>query len=102
MKDYTKNNNDPVCKFGPGGDFVFAWPQLPQIPAETSNSTHNKPVSATTKDLFGNDLQIPIHTAHKAKPKIRLHRRTPKKSVTYDVSDQGMLFEVEQKTVKTA
>ena len=102
MRDNPNYKNEPVCKFGPGGDFVSNWPKQSQIATKTPITAKTDITSGPQKNLFGDELQIPIHTIHKPNPRIRLHRRTPKKSIIYDVSDQGMLFEAEQKTVKTA
>lgn len=102
MNDYLNNKIDPVCKFGPGGDFVSNWPPQPHIPTKIDIITKTTITTVSQSSLFAEDLQIPIKTVHKKKPQIKLHRRTPKRSVTYDVSDQGMLFEAGQKNARTA
>jgi len=102
MRDNQNNKNEPVCKFGPGGDFISNWPNEPEVAHEPAAITKTPIALAPEKNLFGDELVMPIHTIHKKKPQIRLHRRTPKKSITYDVSDQGLLFKAEQKTVRTA
>ena len=29
MKENFEQKKDPLCRFGPGGDFVFDWPKVP-------------------------------------------------------------------------
>ena len=101
MRD-NLNNNEPVCKFGPGGDFVSNWPPHSNIATITDVITKTTVTTVSKSSLFADDLAIPVRTVHKKKLQIRVHRRTPKKTVTYNVSDQGMLFEAEPKNARTA
>ena len=33
-----KNADIPICKFGPGGDFITPWPALPAVPIPEDSS----------------------------------------------------------------
>ena len=78
MNEHLNNNNEPVCKFGPGGDFVSNWPPKSNIAPITDVITKTTVTTVSQSSLFADDLAIPIRTVHKKKPQIRVHRRTPK------------------------
>ena len=85
MNDHLKNKIEPVCKFGPGGDFVANWPTQSQIASKTEIITKTTITTVSQSNLFTDDSQIPIKTVHKRKPQIKLHRRTPKKSIIFSL-----------------
>jgi hypothetical protein len=38
MEEYSNQNNEPVCRFGPGGEYSFAWPDKEQESAKYQTS----------------------------------------------------------------
>jgi hypothetical protein len=37
MDNHINQQIEPVCRFGPGGDFIFGWPSKPQASVYLSN-----------------------------------------------------------------
>ncbi len=141
---------EPVCRFGPGGDFVSIWPESSefQLPSQSRllkvlaclneiiggllGSEFNQSLTATAKTqptpavrfgqsrksqdvlkgpavqkeaqpmLFPDDSRIGLRAAHKPRLRIRACRRTTKKRPRIDPGEQGLLFAVELKIVRTA
>ncbi len=120
---------EPLCKFGPGGDFVSIWPkesivssqELPNCLGKllssvsktistSADSVYLAPTTVTKSNrfvsgepmLFPDDCRISLRTGHKPKPRIRAYRRTAKKRPAFGSSVQGSLFETDFKGAKTA
>jgi len=106
------NQVEPVCKFGPGGDFVSFWPdepgdvQAPTEPISVRKANIRYPVKSgsdicSQATLF-EDYPIEQRTGHKHKQRIRIYRGTSKKRPALNPIEQGMLFEADFKGAKTA
>ncbi len=91
----------PVCKFGPGGDFVSFWPKdsarrTPVVIVENGNEFEGQSM------LFSACWKIHKHTENKPKKHIQAHRRVAKKRRPADIAGQGLLFTKSQQNAKTA
>ncbi|UCE99569.1 MAG: hypothetical protein JSV82_00405 [Planctomycetota bacterium] len=106
---------EPVCKFGPGGDFVSFWPDEPRardiqpaaeaVPARKESIRYpfqNSSDICSRALLFDDDCRIKLRTARKPRHHIRAYHRTAKKSPALSLAGQGMLFEAGLKSAKTA
>jgi len=114
---------EPLCKFGPGGDFISVWPtesaELPQRKgklkhavknSEADKSAYAAPATVIKSDsyicgepmLFADDWRIGVRDGHKSKHRIRTYRRIAKKRPALGLSGQGSLFETNFKIAKTA
>jgi hypothetical protein len=123
MMPQTDGQAEPLCKFGPGGDFITAWqPELtkPSGPQEKAkdvvansktNSTVNSAPDATIEDgrvlsrepmLFPDNSRVSSRIKHKPKYRIRTYRRAAKKRFAFGPSEQGSLFELDFQRARTA
>jgi hypothetical protein len=50
MEEYYNQNKEPVCRFGPGGEYSFAWPDKEQDTAKYQSSLMN--VLLTLRDIL--------------------------------------------------
>ena len=107
------NQVEPVCKFGPGGDFVSFWPcepgdvQAPTEPISVRKANIRYPVKSGSDIcsqalLFSDDGWVKLRTGHKPKARIRAYRRIANKRPTLNPVGQGSLFEADFKGAKTA
>jgi len=110
MKDDRNIEIVPLCKFGPGGNFVTVWPQ--KGTSEHADDRITDPAtgaaikgSCLISDgpmLFADDCRISIRTWHKPKHNIRTYRRAVKKRPSAVLSGHSSLFAAEFKSAKTA
>jgi len=104
MNTHLHNQAEPVCKFGPGGDFVTVWPKEPTpspqpMPTPVIESDSSFPAQPM---LFPGDWAVAAQTGHKTKRGIRTYHRTAKRKPALSLSTQGSLFETNFKSKKTA
>ena len=50
MEEFSNHNNEPVCRFGPGGEYSYAWPDKEQDSAKYQTSLMK--VLATLRDIL--------------------------------------------------
>ncbi|MHC4159010.1 MAG: hypothetical protein ACYSSO_08015 [Planctomycetota bacterium] len=111
------NQVEPVCKFGPGGDFVSFWPDEPTdvqsaaeaVPARKesirypfSSATGKSGSDICSQATLFEDYPIGQQAGHKHKQRIRIYRRTTNKRPALNPAGQGTLFEADFKGAKTA
>jgi len=99
----------PVCKFGPGGDFVSIWPErfaglYQPGPAYTGVAAGDEGDGRLPAQpmLFADDFRTAGANQHKPKRRIRAYRRAAKKKVHLEFSRQGSLFAADAHCAKTA
>jgi len=105
MNERVNNQTEPLCRVGPGGDFVSLWPAENQ-----PNSNCTTPIRVVKGDcrfsgepmLFADDWLTGVRVCHKSKHSIRTYSRAAKKKSSHDSSGQGSLFEADFKSAKTA
>lgn len=96
----------PVCKFGPGGDFVSIWPERfaglyvpgPAYAGVAADNQGDGRLPAQPM-LFADDFRA---AEHKPKRHIRAYRRAAKKKAHLEFSRQGSLFAADTHCAKTA
>ena len=121
---------EPVCRFGPGGDFISVWPSEPQrfslasknIPfrkeileytagtTRANGPAYPAPATVIKGDslfpdepmLFTDDWRVGLRAGHKPKHHIRAYRRAVKKRPALVLAGQGSLFDANFKSAKTA
>jgi hypothetical protein len=116
MDNYPNKQTEPVCKFGPGGDFVSFWPaekereeyaaknggfEEPSHPAPDSTIKGDSQFSGEPM-LFADDWRVGAAVRHKPKHGIRAHHRTATKRATVQFPRQGSLFNANFKSAKSA
>jgi len=111
MRRQADGQAEPLCKFGPGGDFIAVWqPELAAANSKTYNTVDSAPV-ATIEDggvlsrepmLFPDNSRIGGPTEHKPKYRVRTYRRAAKKRPAFRLSEQGSLFELDLAGARTA
>jgi len=103
MNTHLHKQSEPVCKFGPGGDFVTAWPKEPTLPPQPAPTPVIKSDSLFPVQpmLFPGDWAIAARTGHKTKRCIRAYHRTAKRKPALSLPTQGSLFETSFKSKKT-
>lgn len=132
MNTEKRTRIGPVCKFGPGGDFVSVWPRQLKPLFRRSQSRLVRllgSMGGTIAELFDSEFStVQIESAgaeggggvssepmlfaddwragrqirHKPKHRIRAYRRAAKKRAAVEFSGQGTLFEADGKSTKTA
>ena len=64
MDSRINNQTEPVCKFGPGGDFVSVWPpQSSELPQPSSNSLTK--LLTSLREIIAASLGSDFNTAPK-------------------------------------
>lgn len=105
MNRYLREQIEPVCKFGPGGDFVSFWPAEPVKPTQAAALTlvagsslhiHGQPL------LFPDDCRNKLRAGRKPRHIFRVYNRTDKKRPIPNLAEQDLLFEAAFKNAKTA
>ena len=97
---------EPVCKFGPGGDFVSVWPRDTKGagPADARSSLGSQgSVGLSGQTLLFTDVRVSGSRAgHKPKHHIQAYRRTATKKPAEGSPPQGTLFETNSRSARTA
>jgi len=115
MNNHPNNRFEPVCKFGPGGDFVFFWPNTENKKetseyAITSRTAYSPSITIIKGDcrflgeplLFADDWRTGSLPELKQKHHIRTYHRTAKKGTPFCAQQQDSLFAADLQSAKTA
>lgn len=126
MKFENRRQIEPLCKFGPGGDFAFGWSpsrsglgklleviagKVNKEYADKANRRVDSAAGGTAESdsgfqgepmLFADDCRIGTRIKSKPKHGVRASRRTSKKRVSGNVHGQGSLFETDFEVARTA
>ena len=120
MNSGTNKQIGPVCRFGPGGEFVSIWPessklQPPSLEAQcafkdagTKKHAHQLSTVFSRGDssleelrLFPDD-QIGLKAACKPRLRTGARRRTTEKRLRVDTTEQNLLFTSDVRVARTA
>jgi hypothetical protein len=130
MDSGTNKQLEPVCRFGPGGEFVSIWPGPSEFQLLSQNrllktlaclneiiagvlgsefdqpsadipKAHPAPAAGGQPTLFPDDNRIALQATHKPRHRLRAHRRTVKRP-RIEPREQGMLFEPDIKIARIA
>jgi hypothetical protein len=95
MRRQADGQAEPLCKFGPGGDFIAVWqPELVARSSKTDNTVDSAPAT-TIEDsgvlprepmLFPDNSRIGSRIKHKPKYRVRTYRRAAKKRPAFRLS----------------
>jgi hypothetical protein len=130
MNSGANKQFEPVCRFGPGGDFVSFWPEPSQLQSPswelqcvfkdigTKKHAHqlsamfspvgdgqvHKGCSFSVKQpmLFPDDGRIGPQAAYRPRLRTGARRRTTEKRLRVDVAEQNLLFTSNVIIAKTA
>jgi hypothetical protein len=121
MTGDKNKQTEPVCRFGPGGEFVSIWPessklQPPSLEAQcafkdagTKKHAHQLSTVFSRGDsslkelrLFPDDDQIGLKTACKPRLRTGARRRTTEKRLRVDTTEQNLLFTSDVRVARTA
>lgn len=120
MKNGTHKQIGPVCRFGPGGEFVSIWPessklQPPSLEAQcafkdvgTKKHAHQLSTVFSRGDSSSEELrlfpedQIGLQAACKPRLRTGARRRTTEKRLRVDTTEQNLLFTSDVRVARTA
>ena len=111
MRRQADEQVEPLCKFGPGGDFIAIWqPELLAGSSKTDNTINPTPVAAIEDSgvlsrqpmLFPDNSRTGSPIKHQPKYRVRTYRRAAKKRPAFRLSEQGSLFEPDLASARTA
>lgn len=120
MDSGTNKQIGPVCRFGPGGEFVSIWPESLELQSASWKSQcafqdivakkHARRLLAVSKGpsfsvnqpmLFPED-QIGPKAACKPRLRTGARRRTTEKRLRVDTAEQNLLFTSDVRVARTA
>jgi hypothetical protein len=122
MNSGANKQFEPVCRFGPGGDFVSIWPESSELqPAswksqcaltDTGAKKHARQLSAMFSKghslsvkqptLFPDDDRIGLEISHRPRLRTRAQRRTTEKRLCVGAGEQNLLFATDIRIARTA
>lgn len=121
MNSGTDKQIEPVCKFGPGGDFVFIWPESSQLQPPSWKSQcafkgiatkkHARRLSVVSKVssfsvnqpmLFPDEDRISPKAVYKPRLRTWTRRGNTKKRLRVDVAERNLPFTSDVRIARTA
>lgn len=85
-----KIDDKPICKFGPGGDFVSAWPMESDLACSTKQSN----VSKAEPMLFADIRRAEVPIKHKPKQRLKVSRKVVNKRPALSLVSQNTFFDL--------
>jgi hypothetical protein len=121
MNGGTNKRIEPVCRFGPGGDFVAVWPEhlelqppswklqyaFKDIGAEKRSHRSSAAVSkcnsfSSEQPMLFPDDRVGPQAAYRPTLRTQARRRTTEKRIRVDTAEQNLLFTDDIRIARTA